>query len=55
MCSYTLVAIKPEIVETLEKHRDEELAERREKRKKTEVKKQGEATPAEQKMEVIPI
>lgn len=48
-------AIKPEIVESLEKHRDDELTERREKRKKSEEKsKQGDSTVtgSEQKMEV---
>lgn len=45
-------------METLEKHRDEELAERREKRKKAEeTAKQDSETSAtsEQKMEVKPM
>jgi len=45
-------AIKPHIVEVLEKHRDAELTERREKRKKTDDKKQADGTASEQKMEV---
>ena len=54
-------ALKPEIIEKLEKERDEELADRREKRKKAieeeeakkaDIQKKSSDSNADQKMEV---